>query len=97
MITSVSPATAHIWCQAKEYQSFIAQVHACSLYWFMSGKSICLAHFVQALQYKTQATQAQLKAQQEAEARKRIEAEAQAVAARARMSEKPRVSPLTCF
>ena len=46
---------------------------------------------VQALQYKTQATQAQLKAQQEAEARKRIEAEA-ARAVAARMTEKPRVS-----
>lgn len=46
--------------------------------------------FLQALQYKTQATQAQLKAQQEAEARKRVEAEA-ARAAAARMSEKPRV------
>ena len=61
------------------------------------GNLSTLHIFVQALQYKTQATQAQLKAQQEAEARKRIEAEAQAVAARARMSEKPRVSPLTCF
>lgn len=46
---------------------------------------------LQALQYKTQATQAQLKAQQEAEARKRIEAEA-ARAVAARMTEKPRVS-----
>lgn len=43
------------------------------------------------MQYKTQASQAQLKAQQEAEARKRVEAEAQAVA-QARMHEKPRVS-----
>ena len=49
---------------------------------------------LQALQYKTQASQAQLKAQQEAEARKRVEAEARAVAAQARMSEKPRVSML---
>lgn len=47
--------------------------------------------YQQALQYKTQATQAQLKAQQEAEARKRIEAEA-ARAVAARMTEKPRVS-----
>ena len=46
--------------------------------------------FGQALQYKTQATQAQLKAQQEAEARKRVEAEA-ARAVAARMTEKPRV------
>lgn len=46
---------------------------------------------LQALQYKTQATQAQLKAQQETEARKRIEAEA-ARAVAARMTEKPRVS-----
>lgn len=51
-----------------------------------------LAHAcLQALQYKTQATQAQLKAQQETEARKRIEAEA-ARAVAARMTEKPRVS-----
>ena len=35
---------------------------------------------MQAMQYKTQATQAQLEAQQETEARKRVEAEAQAVA-----------------
>lgn len=46
---------------------------------------------VQALQYKTQATQAQLEAQQEAEARKRIEAEARAVA-QARMTANPAVS-----
>ena len=46
---------------------------------------------MQALQYKTQATQAQLEAQQEAEARKRIEAEARAVA-QARMTANPAVS-----
>lgn len=50
----------------------------------------------QALQYKTQATQAQLKAQQEAEARKRIEAEA-ARAVAARMTEKPRVSKSVAY
>lgn len=46
---------------------------------------------MQALQYKTQANQAQLEAQQEAEARKRLEAEARAVA-QARMTATPAVS-----
>lgn len=46
---------------------------------------------VQALQYKTQATQAQLEAQQEVEHRKRLEAEARAVA-QARLTANPAVS-----
>lgn len=56
----------------------------------------CQKDDLQALQYKTQATQAQLEAQQEAEARKRIEAEARAVA-QARMPANPAVSSVTCF
>ena len=59
-------------------------------------KHLILPACLQALQYKTQASQAQLKAQQEADARKRIEAEARAVAAQARMSEKPRVCIVHC-